>query len=126
MKEILYQYRVKQSDRGPDEFGPCEVCGKSGHTNYILQKQKIGQIKNGLDSTCFGHRDCMEKVMEKAVISDELKAARVATGMSQSQAAEYTSVTLRTIKNWEQGVNSPAKFVAESYTRLLTLYPNRV
>ena len=117
-------YKVKQSERNSDEFGLCEACGKSGSTNYILQQRK--QSKNELNSVSFGHKDCMEKALEKAIATDELKAARVATGMSQSQAAEYTGVTLRSIKNWEQGVNSPAKFVAESYVRLLTLYPNRV
>ena len=37
----------------------------------------------------------------------ELKQARAAAGLSQSQAAELLAVTPQTIKNWEAGRREP-------------------
>ena len=40
-------------------------------------------------------------------LSTQIKAARARLGLSQSQAAKAWGVPLQTLKNWEQGMNSP-------------------
>jgi DNA-binding transcriptional regulator YiaG len=47
---------------------------------------------------------------------DKIKAARISTGLSQSQAAAKTGVNIRSIQDWEQGRSRPmTEFLAQSY-----------
>ena len=40
-------------------------------------------------------------------IANRIERARNALGVSQEQAAKKWGVSLRTLQNWEQGVNAP-------------------
>jgi transcriptional regulator with XRE-family HTH domain len=47
---------------------------------------------------------------------EQLKAARLSAGLSQSQAAAKTGVKIRSIQDWEQGRSKPmTEFLAQSY-----------
>lgn len=41
------------------------------------------------------------------IFSEQLQVARNAAGLSQSQAALAIGRSVKTLRNWEQGVNTP-------------------
>ena len=48
-----------------------------------------------------------------------VKEIREATGMSQKAFAELYGIPLSTLRNWEQGINSPAPYVLSLISRTL-------
>ena len=48
-----------------------------------------------------------------------VKEIREATGMSQKAFAELYGIPLSTLRNWEQGINSPAPYVLGLISRTL-------
>lgn len=52
-------------------------------------------------------------------MKDELKQARISTGLSQQAVSDKLEIPRRTIQNWESGVNVPPDYVAKWYLEKL-------
>lgn len=48
-----------------------------------------------------------------------IREIRDATGMSQKEFAQMYGIPLRTLRNWEQGINSPAPYIINLIARTL-------
>ena len=51
-----------------------------------------------------------------------IKEARRATGLSQSKAAKYLGMPIRTLQQWEQGNRTPASYVEKLIIEKLNSY----
>lgn len=58
--------------------------------------------------------------------AEQLRAARNASGLSQSQAARLTGIPVRTLQNWESGHRKPPDYVLQSVLARLTPSPSSV
>lgn len=52
-------------------------------------------------------------------MQQNIKEIRLTTGMSQQEFAKMYGIPLSTLRNWEQGTNSPAPYVVDLLVRTL-------
>ena len=53
-----------------------------------------------------------------------IRKARKTAGFTQKEMSEYLGIPLRTIENWEMGVNSPSKWAEKLIIEKLEQYSN--